>query len=96
VFSATGFDLACGFLHADRRGRDALVYDLMDIERPAVDDRVLDSLQTTTYHAGDFTCVSDGSFRLRPQLSCAVVATSGVPQTRLEDHATWLATLLRC
>jgi CRISPR/Cas system-associated endonuclease Cas1 len=25
ALSATSFDLTCGFLHADRRGRDALV-----------------------------------------------------------------------
>ena len=26
ALSPTGFDLACGLLHADRRGRDALVH----------------------------------------------------------------------
>jgi CRISPR-associated protein Cas1 len=30
ALSGAGFDLACGFLHADRCGRDALVYDLME------------------------------------------------------------------
>jgi CRISPR/Cas system-associated endonuclease Cas1 len=96
VLSAAGFDLACGFLHADRRGRDALVYDLVELERPAVDDRVLSFLQATTFHAGDFTRVSDGSCRLHPQLARAVVATCSVSQRRLEEHAAWLATRLRC
>jgi CRISPR/Cas system-associated endonuclease Cas1 len=90
-----GFDLACGFLHADRRGRDALVYDLMELARPVVDDRVLTFLQATTFHAGDFTRVSDGSCRLHPQLARAVVATCTVPQQRMEEHAAWLAALLR-
>ncbi len=66
ALSAAGFDLACGFLHADPRGRDALVYDLMELARPLVDERVLTFLQATTFHAGDFTRVSDGSCRLHP------------------------------
>jgi hypothetical protein len=90
-----GFDLACGFLHADRRGRDALVYDLMELARPAVDERVLAFLQATPFHAGDFTRVSDGSCRLHPQLARAVVATCGVPQQHLEGHVAWLAGFLR-
>jgi CRISPR-associated protein Cas1 len=94
ALSAAGFDLACGFLHADRRGRDALVYDLMELARPAVDDRVLTFLQVTTFHAGDFTRVSDGSCRLHPQLARAVVMACAVPQQRLEEQAGWVRTHL--
>jgi CRISPR-associated protein Cas1 len=94
ALSAAGFALACGFLHADRRGRDALVYDLMELARPAVDDRVLSFLQATRLHAGDFTRVSDRSCRLHLQLARAVVAACGMPQQRLEEHALWLTSLL--
>src|SRR4249920_1094186 len=94
ALSAAGFDLACGFLHADRSGRDALVYDLMELSRPAVDHRVLTFLQATTFHAGDFTRVSDGSCRLHPQLARAVVSACGAPQQRLDEHAAWLRTRL--
>ena len=95
ALSAAGFDLACGFLHADRRGRDALVYNLMELARPAVDDRALTFLQATTFHAGDFTRVSDGSCRLHPKLTRAAVARCSLPQVRLAEHATWLAAFLR-
>lgn len=96
TLSAAGFDLAYGFLHADRRGRDALVYDLMELARPAVDDQVLRFLQATPFHAGDFTRVSDGSCRLHPQLTRAVVAACSVPQQGMAEHAMWLRSLLRC
>ena len=82
ALSAAGFDLVCVFLHVDRRGRDALVYDLMELARPAVDDRVISFLEATTFHAGDFTRATDGSCRLHPQLARAVVAV-------------WLAACLR-
>jgi CRISPR-associated endonuclease Cas1 len=85
-----GFDLACGFLHADAERRDSLVYDLMECERGTVDGLVLDFLAQTTFHAGDFTRVPDGSCRLHPQLARAVVAVCRVPQQQVDDLAKWL------
>jgi len=90
-----GFDVTCGFPHSDKIGRDSLAYDLMELERPAVDGLVLDFLGRTTSHAGDFTRVSDGSCRLHPQLARAVVAGCRVPQERVEENAKWLASVLR-
>jgi CRISPR-associated endonuclease Cas1 len=92
ALSARGFDPACGFLHADRPGRDSLVYDLMECERGAVDGLVLDLLARTTFRVGDFTRVSDGSCRLHPQLARAVVASCRVSHARLDEHARWLQT----
>jgi CRISP-associated protein Cas1 len=89
-----GFDVACGFLHADKPGRDSLVYDLMECARGAVDALVLDFLARTTLHYGDVTPVSDGSCRLHPQLARTVVAGCRMPQLRLDAHARWLAILL--
>ena len=36
ALAAEGFDLGCGFLHADQQYRDSVVYDLMELYRPAV------------------------------------------------------------
>jgi len=94
ALSRHGFDLACGFLHADTDRRDSLVYDLMECERGAVDGLVLDFLRATTFHKCDFTVVSDGSCRLHPQLARAVVAACRVPQARLEEQARWLRGVL--
>jgi CRISPR-associated endonuclease Cas1 len=92
--AARGFDLSCGFLHSDKPGRDSLVYDLMECERGTTDGLVLDFLGRTTFHAGDFTRVTDGSCRLHPQLARAVVAACRVPQDRLDEHVRWLRTTL--
>jgi CRISPR-associated endonuclease Cas1 len=94
ALAARGFDLACGFLHADKPGRDSLVYDLMECERGTVDRLVLDFLARTTLHYGDVTPVSDGSCRLHPQLARAVVEGCRVEQRRLDEHAKRLATTL--
>jgi CRISPR-associated endonuclease Cas1 len=85
-----GFDVACGFLHLDKAGRDSLVYDLMECERGTVDGLVLDFLTRTTLHWGDVMPITDGSCRLHPQLARAVVASCRVPQDRVDEHARWL------
>jgi hypothetical protein len=36
ALAAQGFDLGCKFLHAYEQHRDSLVYDLMELYRPAV------------------------------------------------------------
>jgi hypothetical protein len=59
-----------------------------------VDECVLSFLQATTFHAGDFTRVSDSSCRLHLQLPRTVVATCALPQRRLGKHAMWLTSLL--
>jgi CRISPR/Cas system-associated endonuclease Cas1 len=94
ALSVQGFDLACGFLHADKAGRDSLVYDLMELFRPQVDRLVLEFLGRTTFHAGDFLRLSDGSCRLHPQLARAVFAACRVVQAQISEGAKWLAALV--
>jgi CRISPR-associated endonuclease Cas1 len=59
ALAAEGFDLGCGFLHADQQYRDSLVYDLMALFRPAVDALVLALLARTTFAYGD-VCRGEG------------------------------------
>jgi hypothetical protein len=85
-----GFDLGVGFLHADKPGRDSLVFDLMECARGAVDALVLDFLDRTTLRAGSFSRLGSGEVRLHPQLARAVVAVRRVSQDRVDEHAQWL------
>jgi CRISPR-associated protein Cas1 len=80
-----GFDVACGFLHADRQYRDSLVYDLMELFRPAVDSLVLALLERTTFTYGDFARLSDGQCRLHPQLACAIAAMCRVQEISIHE-----------
>ncbi len=94
ALTTTGFDLACGLLHGDKAGRDSLVYDLMEVERGAVDSLVLTFLGKTTFRLADFTRLSDGSVRLHPELARLVVASCRVQQDRIDAHARWLRAAL--
>ena len=75
VLAAEGFDPSCGFLHADKQYRDSLVYDPMELFRPAVDALVLTFLGRTTFAYGDMVQASNGQCMLHPQLARAVVAS---------------------
>jgi len=91
---ASGFDVACGFLHADKLYRDSLVYDVIELFRSSVDAQVLKLVTTTTFKKGDFIPMHDGSIRLNQQLARYVVAQCQIPQARIEEGVKWLKSLL--
>ncbi len=70
---AAGFDPTIGFLHSGRGGRADFVLDLMEPLRPIVDRKVLEFVQTHTFHPADFTIRSDGVCRLNPEMAKRVV-----------------------
>jgi len=94
ALAGAGFDLACGFLHAAKDGRESLVYDLMEPFRPHVDSLVLSLIARTMFTYGDFVADSAGQCRLHPQLARAVVAACRLPQQRIDAGAYALRALL--
>ncbi len=91
---AYGFDIACGILHADKRGRDSLVYDLMEPLRPVVDRLLLGMLRKTTFTYGDFIRGNDGACHLHPQLARFIVAACRVYNQDMRDEARRLQNML--
>jgi CRISPR/Cas system-associated endonuclease Cas1 len=69
---AAELDPTMGYLHAQRPGRVALVYDLMEPLRPQVDHLVLDFVQGRTFDPRDFVLTDRGICRLHPQLARTV------------------------
>ena len=76
---ATGLDPKIGILHGNFGGKHGLVYDLMEPQRPIVDRKVLEFVQSRTFHAADFTIRSDGLCRLNPELARDVVRAVAAP-----------------
>jgi CRISPR-associated protein Cas1 len=94
ALAAEGFDLGCGFLHCDKQYRDSLVYDLMELYRPAVDALVLTFLDRTTFAYGDMARASTGQCMLHPQVARAVVAGCRLEQQAVDVGAKELRALL--
>lgn len=70
---ASGLDPSIGYLHGNYRGKQPLVYDLMEPIRPIVDRKVLEFVQRESFEPGDFVLLVDGVCRLNPQLARNVV-----------------------
>lgn len=64
-----GLDPTQGFLHANRPGRVALVYDLMEPLRPKVDLLLMKFLMNRKFSPSDFIMNVAGVCRLHPQLA---------------------------
>ena len=67
--SSLGLDPYVGFLHADRKGRASLVYDLMEPLRPVVDRKLIEMIRCRSFAAGDFFLHPSGMVRLNPKLA---------------------------
>lgn len=72
---AAGLDPTIGILHGNARGQPGLVFDLMEPLRPIVDRKILEFVQSRTFHAADFTLADNGNCRLNPELARNVVRT---------------------
>jgi CRISPR-associated protein Cas1 len=70
---AAGLDPTIGVLHGNARGQNGLVFDLMEPLRPIIDRKVLEFVQSTTFHSADFTLASNGNCRLNAELARNVV-----------------------
>ncbi|MGO9197452.1 MAG: CRISPR-associated endonuclease Cas1 [Acidimicrobiales bacterium] len=66
---AVGLDPGLGILHADLKGRDSMVLDVMEAARPAVDGFVLDLVKTRPLMKTDFAEDRRGVVRVLPPLS---------------------------
>lgn len=67
------YDPTIGFLHTYSVDRPALVFDLMEPQRPIVYRRVLEFVQVHTFHPADFTIRSDGVCRLNPEMARQII-----------------------
>jgi CRISPR-associated endonuclease Cas1 len=72
-----GLDAATGFLHQTQPDRPALILDLIEPLRPAVDEVVLAFVGAQTFAPADFTIGSDGTCRLHPELVRRLVGEIG-------------------
>lgn len=66
---AVGLDSGLGVLHADKRNRDSLALDLLEVLRPEIETRVLTLLATRHFRRTDFHETSDGTCRILAPLT---------------------------
>jgi hypothetical protein len=85
-----GYDPILGVMHYERDGSPAFVLDMMEPERPKVDQAVLSFLKSEALHPADFTIREDGVVRLNPE--CSPRATFDFLESVLKPHEDeWIA-----
>jgi len=87
VATSLGLDPYIGFLHADKKGRASLVYDLMEPLRPLIDRKLIEMIQTRSFAAGDFFLHPSGVVRLNPKLAKYVASEIRVGREESEGVA---------
>ena len=89
-----GFDPLVGVVHADKPGRDSLVYDAMELRRAAVEDLVLRFVGRHSFRRAAIERRDDGRIRLSASLARYVCAACRVRDEVLRADADWLARLV--
>ncbi|MEA1619420.1 CRISPR-associated endonuclease Cas1 [Erythrobacter sp. T5W1-R] len=69
---AEGYDLTIGIMHNSKRGSHAWALDMIELERSAVDVKILQFVRDHTFAPADFILRKDGCCRLSPQLARVV------------------------
>ena len=83
---AEGYDCRA-IMHSDRDGASAFVFDMMEPERPKVDQAVLGFLKSEALHPADFTIREDGVVRLNPELVRRVAGLASGEQMKAHGTA---------
>ena len=66
---ADGYDPTIGIMHEGSDGSAAFVFDLIELERAAIDRKVLEFVRGHVFDPADFILRSDGVCRLNPELA---------------------------
>ena len=64
-----GYDPTIGIMHEGRDGSSKFIFDLMEPERPEVDERCLISSSRHVFDPADFVIRGDGVCRLNPEMA---------------------------
>jgi CRISPR-associated endonuclease Cas1 len=82
--SARGLALGLGFLHADKHGRNSLVWDGIEPLRPAIDARVFAFIAGREFRRSDFKPATPGILRLDRRLVAELLASARLPQHEID------------
>ena len=93
--TSLGLDPYIGFLHANRRGRTSLVYDLMEPLRPLVDRKLIEMICSRSFASADFYLHPSSVVRLNPKLARYIAENIRVDLETSEQVATSIIRIIK-
>jgi CRISPR/Cas system-associated endonuclease Cas1 len=91
---ARGLALQIGFLHADKGGRNSLVWDAIEPLRPAIDARVFSYIASREFRRVDFVPCGANVCRLDREITSNLLTRACLPQRDIDGAADWLRDLI--
>jgi CRISPR-associated protein Cas1 len=85
ALAARGLALSIGFLHADKKGRNSLVWDAIEPLRPAIDKRVFAFIASREFARFDFLQNGASSFRLERDVIGEMLGRVSLPEREIAD-----------
>jgi CRISP-associated protein Cas1 len=87
ALAARGMALSIGFLHADKKGRNSLVWDAIEPLRPAIDARVFAFIAAREFARADFVQTGTSTFRLSRDVIGAMLTRVSLKERAVSDAA---------
>jgi hypothetical protein len=91
---ARGLALQIGFLHADKGGRNSLVWDAIEPLRPAIDARVFAYIASREFRRADFVPCGANVCRLDREITSNLLTRACLSQRDIDGAADWLRDLI--
>jgi hypothetical protein len=97
ALAAQGMCLSIGFLHSDRKGRNSLVWDVIEPLRPSIDAKVFAFIEAHEFARRDFPQSGCNVHRLSRDVTQLLLHRCSLPLREIEGAADWIArTIARC
>jgi len=97
ALAAKGLALPIGYLHADKKGRNSLVWDAIEPLRPSIDAKVFAFVEAHEFARRDFPQSGYNVYRLSRDVTQLLLHNASLPSRDIDDAADWMVgTILRC
>jgi CRISP-associated protein Cas1 len=94
TLSAKGLALQIGYLHADKTGRNSLVWDAIEPIRPMITGNVFKYIASREWHRKDFPQTGADVFRLDREVCSQMLSKVLLPQRAINDAADFILSLI--
>jgi CRISP-associated protein Cas1 len=94
ALAARGLALQIGFLHADKKGRNSLVWDVIEPLRPLITARVFAYIASRSFTRSDFPQTSATTFRLARDVIGEMLSTCSLPKREIASAADFMLALV--
>jgi CRISPR-associated endonuclease Cas1 len=90
ALAAQGLALPIGYLHSDKKGRNSLVWDAIELLRPSIDARVFAFVEAHEFARRDFPQSGYNVHRLSREVTQLLLHKASLSAREIEEAAEWM------